>query len=90
MQPFFSTKAKRRTSRPIAYTLNTLNLLGPVLLALAVVLLGMAGCGAWQPAERHWLSLAAVLRVTAALCIRLIWGLAIYRIRKKPANEAGR
>jgi len=83
MQAFFSPHSKCHVNRPLAYTLNTLNLLGPVLLLLALILLGVATFGDWAPEEdRFWVSSAGIL-IASALLLRLVWGLAIATIRRQ-------
>lgn len=87
MQSFFSPRSKCMVSRPVARTLNTLNLLGPVFLFLAVLLLAVAKWGAWTPEEdRVIVSLAGIL-VALALAIRVIWGIAVTRIRRNVKSE---
>jgi hypothetical protein len=87
MQSFFSPRSKRMVSRPVARTLNTLNLLGPSFLFLAVLLLAIAKWGEWAPEEdRVIVSLAGIL-VALALVIRIVWGIAIARIRRNTKPE---
>lgn len=82
MQAFFSPHSKRRVSKPLAYTLNTLNILGPVMLFVALILLGVATFGDWPPEEDRFLVSAAGILVVTALILRIIWGIAIARVRR--------
>lgn len=82
MQAFFSPHSKRRVCKPLAYTLNTLNLLGPVLLFVALILLGVATFGDWLPEEDRLLVSAAGILIVASLTLRVIWGIGVARVRR--------
>ncbi len=83
MQAFFSRRSKVTVSRPLARTLNTLNILGPVLLFLAVLLLGISAMGDWPHEEKQFFMGLAALLIAAALLIRIIWGIAVAIVRRK-------
>ncbi len=83
MQAFFSRRSKMTVSRPVAHTLNTLNILGPVLLFLATLLLGSSAIRDWPHEEKQFLIGLAALLIAAALLIRIIWGIAISVVRRK-------
>jgi hypothetical protein len=86
MQSFFSPRSKCIVSRPVALTLNTANLLGPTLLFLALILLGVASWGDWAPEEKHVLVNLAGILIAVALIIRIAWGIAISIIRRRKSK----
>ena len=90
MQAFFSPRSKCIVSRPVARILNTANLLGPVLLFLALILLGTSAWGDWTAEEKSFLVTTAGLMIAAALMIRIIWGIAIAIIRRRQPAVGGR
>jgi hypothetical protein len=85
---FFSPKGRMNTSRPAALLLNTMNMLGPALLLVAVGLL----LTSWTRSDHK--EVAATMNqwagalVMLALLVRVIWGLAIWRLRRTAARDA--
>ena len=90
MQAFFSPRSKCIVSRPVARILNTANLLGPVLLFLALILLGTSAWGDWTAEEKSFLVTTAAILIAMALIIRVIWGVAVAVIRRRKQTEDGR
>ena len=74
-------------SKPVARTLNTANLLGPTLLFIALILLGVAAWGDWQPEEKTFFVTTAGILIALALLIRIAWGIAIAVIRRRTAES---
>ena len=87
MHAFFSKKSKLHVRRPVALTLNTLNLLGPAMLLTALVLLAMAGFGHWSPEEHRWLFSCAGILIALALLIRILWGGAILYLQRTKRDQ---
>ncbi len=83
MQAFFSKRSKCLVSRPVARILNSANLLGPVLLFLALILLGVTAWGDWAPEEKTFLVTTAGGLIAIPLIIRVFWGIAVAVIRRK-------
>ncbi|MFU8780760.1 MAG: hypothetical protein ACNA71_07010 [Kiritimatiellia bacterium] len=74
-------------SRPVALILNTANLLGPALLFLALILLGVTAWGDWSSEEKGYLVTRAGILIASALLIRLIWGISVAIIRRKQTAD---
>ena len=72
-----------RVSRPAAISLNVLNILAPVLLGLAVVLIVAAKIGENTAAIHRLLIQWAACLVAAALAARIVWAVCIRIVRKK-------
>jgi len=89
MQAFFSPRSKCQVTRPVAYILNTANLLGPVLLFLSLILLAVASWGDWLPEEHSFLVTTAGLLIAGALMIRILWGVAIAIVRRRGKEVRG-
>ncbi len=87
MHAFFSRKSKLQVSRPVALTLNTLNLLGPTMLLTALILLGVASFGQWSQEEHRWLFSAAGILIAIALLVRFLWGGAIFYLQRRTRTE---
>ena len=85
---FFSRKGRMQTSRPLASLLNTMNMLGPFLLLGAVVLLLTSWWKVDDPQLDDVMNRWAVGLSIAALLLRVVWGLAIWRIRRKAVPDA--
>jgi hypothetical protein len=77
MHFFFSPKSRILVSRPLAVCMNTLNLLGPVLLLCALILLLVAQFGDHPAETRHLVLIAAAVLIATALGIRILWGIAV-------------
>ena len=82
MRTFFSPRSKLVIRAPVARFLNTLNLLGPALLFVALILLAVAGFGNWPPEEDRMLVSTAGILIAAALMIRMAWGIAVHVISR--------
>ncbi len=69
--------------------MNTLNLLGPVLLLCALLLLACAQFGNHLPEQQQTLLAGAVLLAGAALVIRIAWGVGVRLIQRSlhPADH---
>ncbi len=80
---FFSPKGRMSVSRPLAMTMNTLNILAPALLLLAVALAILAKFGETSFETSQLMTKYAVILVVASLVIRIIWGTTIRLIRKR-------
>lgn len=83
MTSFFSPKGRMSVSRPLALTLNTLNMLAPTLLILAVILVLSAKFSSGSQAVKDLLTTYAIILTAAALIIRVGWGIAIRTIKKR-------
>lgn len=83
---FFSPKSRMRVSRPVALSLNTLNMLAPILLLGAVVAAIIARFGGYSPDINRLLLKYAAILVVLSIFIRIIWGVFIHMI-KKGANK---
>ncbi len=76
-----------QVSRPVATSLNTLNILAPVLLLAALVVAVIARFGDYPQSINHLLMQDAALLVVLAIFIRIIWGVCIHIIKKKHAKK---
>jgi cadmium resistance protein CadD (predicted permease) len=72
-------------SKPVALTLNTLNILAPTLLLLAVILVLAAKFSNEPPEVKNVLNTFAVILVPIAIAARILWGIAIRNIRRQAA-----
>ncbi len=70
------------TSRRLATAVNTMNLLAPALLALAIVLLIVARLADIPQAMRAPLNGCAAIAIGAAVGVRIAWGISIRIIRR--------
>jgi hypothetical protein len=89
MQSFFSPKGRLSVSRWLAMTMNTLNVLSPALLLLAVFLLGAAKFGDHAIVMRQLLTQYAAILVAAGLITRVLWGVCIQKIKRRNAKPTG-
>ena len=69
--------------RRLAVALNTLNVLAPALLFLAVVLASIRAIGTFSPEIRQLLLQHAAMLVALALLIRTVWGISIFVLRRR-------
>ena len=83
---FFSPKARLTVSRRLAITMNTLNLLAPTLLFVALILAAVSKLGDHPTEVKRLLLQYAAVAVIAALVIRVIWGLGIRLARKRSGS----
>jgi hypothetical protein len=81
MPSFFSPKGRMHVSRPLAYTLNSLNMLAPVLMIIAVGMLAYAKFGELAFELRQLLIHSAAALIAASLVIRILWGMAIRHLK---------
>jgi hypothetical protein len=88
MNTFFSPKSSIRTSRSLAYLMNTLNMLGPALLLCALLLLAFSQFGQHLPEQRQTLLSGVALLVVASLVIRIAWGIGIRLIAAKARRQS--
>jgi hypothetical protein len=86
MQSFFSPKGRLSVSRRLAMTMNTLNVLSPTLLLLAVFLIGAAKFGDHPIVMRQLLTQYAAILVGAGLITRVLWGVCIQKIKRRNAK----
>lgn len=89
MRIFFSPTSRLRVSRPLAFFMNTLNMLGPALLLCAVLLLLYAQFGTPPTDVRQVVVITAALLIVSALCIRILWGIAIRILSTRQAARSG-
>ena len=82
---FFSRKGRLTVSRPLAVTMNTLNLLAPVLLFASMILAGSAKFGSFSMEMKQLLLRYAAVAVVVSLAIRVVWGVGIRVIRRRSA-----
>lgn len=87
MSFFFRAKGHVTVNRPTALVLNSMNVLCPTLLLLAVALLVFAPSSETSPEVRKLLILYAAMLVTASLVIRIVWGLCIRAIRRRATKN---
>ncbi len=83
---FFSPKGRLTVSRRLAIAMNTLNLLAPTLLLAALILAASAKLADHPIEVKRLLARYAVAAISAALVVRVIWGLGIRIARKKSGN----
>ncbi len=87
MMTFFSPRSRMTVARPVAIVMNTLNLLGPALLLLALVLLGIARFGDLPRDARAALTTYGAGLIGASIVIRIAWGAAVRALlRRKHAQ----
>ncbi len=89
---FFRPTSRLHVTRPVAITMNTLNMLGPGLMLCALLLIMFAQFGD-HPDELHqWFLRHAIILVVLALGIRIAWGIVIRfmvsRYRKLNPDES--
>jgi hypothetical protein len=80
---FFSPKGRLTVSRPLAITMNTLNILAPALLLVAIILAGVAKLGAHPLEIKKLLLHYAAIAVGISLLLRVVWGLGIRLVRQR-------
>ncbi len=80
---FLSPKGRAKATPALARLLNTLNLLSPLLLLAAVACILVSGCSNYPKEIKSLSARIAILYFCLALLIRIIWGIAIHRIRRK-------
>jgi len=71
-----------KVSRTTAVTMNTLNILAPVLLLAAVVLACISRFGDNSPQINQLLTEYAAILTVTAIFIRILWGIVLRQIRK--------
>lgn len=86
MSIFFPRKRRFFVPRRTALALNALNLLAPVLLAVAVLLIGSTKVGACPPALRDTAMRWGAFLVLGALAVRLVWAVGIRLARKHTSS----
>ena len=69
--------------RPVAVSLNTLNILAPVLLLMAVITAAIARFGNNPPEVNRLLLIYSAILVVCSIVIRIIWGILIHLIKKR-------
>ncbi len=74
---FFRPTSRLHVSRSVAIIMNTLNMLGPVLLICALVMIMFAQFGDDPEVLHQWFLRHAVILVLMALVIRIAWGIVI-------------
>ena len=79
---FFSPKSRMQVSRPVALSLNTLNILAPVLMLAAVIAVVIARFGGYSPDINHLLLKYAAILIAFSIFIRIVWGVFIHIIKK--------
>jgi hypothetical protein len=79
---FFSRKGRVRTSPLVARTLNTLNILAPILLLTTIGLLIGAGCTKQEPELQQRCAQWAIACFSLAMALRLAWGISIRTLRR--------
>jgi hypothetical protein len=87
MTIFFSPRSRMTVSRPLAIAANTLNLLGPALLLLGAILLGLARFADLPRAGRTGLTTYASALILAAIAIRIVWGIIIRIVRRQATSD---
>lgn len=83
MHFIFRPKSKLAVPRWVARLMNALNMLGPVLLLVAIAAAVTARFGGLGAAESQWLLKLSILLAVVALVIRVAWGIAVrvlYRV----------
>lgn len=86
MRFFLRPKSRIRVPKPIALSMNVLNMLGPCLLGLALLIMLYSQFGDHDLTVRHTLLRMAVILIGLALVIRLVWGISVHIIAKKHKN----
>ena len=84
---FFSPKGHMSVSRPLAVTMNTLNILAPALLLVAVTLAIISTFGDNSFAINQLLTIYTAILMVIALIIRIIWGVTIRTIQKRTKQQ---
>ncbi len=84
---FFSRKGRLTVSRPLAITMNTLNILAPALLLTAIILAGCAKFGSFPREIRTLLLRYSAIAVVISLTIRVAWGVGIRVLRRRAAGS---
>jgi len=70
-------------SRPVALAMNTLNILAPVLLLVAVVIAAIARFGNGSPELNRLLTEYAMILTAISIVLRITWGTCLRLIRKR-------
>ena len=86
MKTFFSPKSRLTVSRPLALFMNTLNMLAPALLLLALGLAATAKLGDFPTETQKLMIHYGLILVIAALIIRLLWGGSIRLLKRRTQN----
>ncbi len=88
---FFRPTSRLHVTRPVATTMNTLNMLGPALLLVALLMILFAQFDDVPDELHQWFLSRAVLLVAVALGIRIAWGIVIRIIisRQQKLNPDG-
>ena len=84
---FFSPKGHMSVSRPLAVIMNTLNILAPTLLLVAVTLVIISTFGDNSFEINQLFTTYAAILVVTALIIRIIWGVTIRTIQKRTKQQ---
>ena len=87
MSFFLRPKSRVMTSRTTAVVLNTLNILSPAMLFVAVVMLLCASSRKTGQDVRNLMVLYGGILIAAALVVRIAWGMTVRRIRKRIEAE---
>ena len=83
MRTFFSPKSRLTVTRPLALFMNTLNMLAPALLLLALGLAATAKLGDFSTETQKLMIHYALILFIAALIIRILWGSTIRILRRR-------
>ena len=87
---FFSPKGRMKVSHPLALTMNTLNVLAPSLLLVAVTLAIISKFGGNSFELNQLFTIYAAILVVMAIIIRIIWGATIRTIQKRMQSSKGK
>lgn len=90
MRSFFRPNSRMTVTRGQAMILNSLNILAPALLFLAIVLAGARALGGFSPEMRQLLLQYAAILVLLALLTRMGWGAAVLFLRRRRRRAGDR
>ncbi len=84
---FFSPSGRMSVSRPLATAMNTLNVLAPALLLVAVAIALIGKFGGISLELRQLMTKYSAILIVTALLIRIIWGFSIRIIQRRSQNN---
>lgn len=87
MHYFFRPKSKLVVPLWLARLMNTLNLLAPVLLLMAVAVGFSARLGGLDDVQQQWLLRASLILALVALVIRVGWGVTVRILYRRYATR---
>jgi len=87
MHFIFRPQSKLAVPRGLARLMNTLNMLGPILLLVAIGVGFTARFGGLDATVRQWLLQASIVLVISALVIRIAWGIAVRILYRRYAKR---